>query len=136
MRVDFRAVVLGVIVMAASPAWAQDAGDPAAGETVFRKCKACHVVEEEKNRVGPHLVNVIGRTPGSLEGFKFSKAMVEFGNDNVWDRETLAAYLANPRKVVKGTRMAFAGLKKEEDLANVIAYLEQFSDEEAAAETQ
>lgn len=110
------------------------AGDVEAGATVFKKCAACHNVEEAKNKVGPHLVNVIGRTPGSLEDFKYSKGMVAYGEENVWDEETLTAYLANPRGVVKGTRMAFAGLKKEEDLVNVIAYLKTFSEEMEKAE--
>lgn len=105
------------------------AGDAEAGADVFKKCAACHNVEEAKNKVGPHLVNVIGRTPGSLEGFKYSNAMVEFGDGKVWDETTLTEYLANPRGVVKGTRMAFAGLKSDEELANVIAYLKTFSEE-------
>ncbi|MGB7431889.1 MAG: cytochrome c family protein [Ahrensia sp.] len=105
------------------------AADAEAGATVFKKCAACHNVEEAKNKVGPHLVNVIGRTPGTLEGFKYSNGMVAFGEGKVWDEATLTEYLANPRGVVKGTRMAFAGLKKEEELADVIAYLKTFSEE-------
>lgn len=110
------------------------AGDVEAGATVFKKCAACHNVEEAKNKIGPHLVNVIGRTPGSLEDFKYSKGMTTYGEENVWDEATLTDYLANPRGVVKGTRMAFAGLKKEEDLVNVIAYLKTFSEEMEKAE--
>lgn len=104
------------------------AADAAAGETVFKKCKVCHEVENERNKVGPHLVNVMGRTPGSLEGFRYSKGMTAFGESNVWDETTLTEYLAKPRDVVKGTRMAFPGLKDEADIANVIAYLKQFSE--------
>ncbi len=104
-------------------------GDPAAGEQVFRTCSTCHNVEEERNKVGPHLVNVIGRTPGTVEGFRYSKAMTEFGESGaVWDEETIAAYLADPRGYVRGNRMAFVGLKSEEEIANVIAYLAQFSE--------
>ena len=120
------AIVAAALAFTVAPAQAE--GDAAAGEKVYRKCKACHVVEEEKNKVGPHLINVIGRTPGSLDGFKYSKAMIAYGEENVWDEETLGAYLAAPKKVVKGTKMAFAGLKKDEDIANVIAYLQQFSE--------
>ena len=102
------------------------AGDVAAGEKVFKKCKACHVVNKEQNRTGPHLVNLFGRPAGSLEGYKkYSKAMKSSGI--VWDEETLDAYLKAPKKYVKGTRMAFAGLKKDADRANVIAYMKTFS---------
>ena len=109
-------------------------GDIEAGATVFKKCAACHVVEEAKNRVGPTLNGLIGRKPGTVEGFKYSKANVEFGESNVWDVPTLTTYLANPRAVVKGTRMAFAGLKDEADIANVIAYIAQYSPEAGAAD--
>jgi cytochrome c2 len=103
------------------------AGDIEAGEKVFKKCKACHVVDQEKNKTGPHLVNIFGRAAGSLESYtKYSTAMKESGI--VWNDETLDAYLENPRKYVKGTKMAFGGLKKEEDRLNVIAYLKSFSE--------
>ena len=102
------------------------ADDIAAGEKVFKKCKACHVVNKEQNRTGPHLVNLFGRPAGSLEGYKkYSKAMKSSGI--VWDEETLDAYLKAPKKYIKGTRMAFAGLKKDADRANVIAYMKTFS---------
>lgn len=97
-------------------------GDAKAGKKVFRKCKACHVVDAEKNRVGPHLVGIIGRASGSVDGFKYSEAMA--GADLTWDVETLSAYLANPRKYMPGNKMAFPGLRKEKDIVNVIAYLE------------
>ncbi len=97
------------------------AGDIEAGAKVFKKCKACHVVDKEKNKTGPHLVNLFGRTAGSLEGHKYSKAMKASGI--VWDEETLAGYLRAPKKYVKGTKMAFVGLKKDADIENIIAYL-------------
>lgn len=115
--------------LAAGITSAQAEGDAEAGATVFRKCAACHEVEEARNKVGPHLVNVIGRVPGSLEDFRYSNAMVAYGEEHVWDEETLTAYLANPRGVVRGTRMAFAGLKDDQELLDVIAYLKQFSEE-------
>lgn len=103
------------------------AGDIKAGEKVFKKCKACHVVDKEKNKTGPHLVNIMGRSAGSLESYKkYSKAMKESGI--VWDEETLDGYLEKPKKYIKGTKMAFAGLKKEKDRENVIAYLKSFSE--------
>lgn len=120
VSIPFLAFVLGAAALA-SPALAD--GNAEAGEVVFKKCKACHVLEEGKNKVGPSLHHIIGRAPGSVEGFKYSKAMVEFGAGAVWDDATLATYLADPRGVVKGTKMAFAGLKKEQEIADVIAYL-------------
>lgn len=115
------AVVLGVGLSSSAMA-----GDAALGEKVFKKCKACHVVDQEKHKTGPHLVNVIGRAAGTADGYKkYSKAMKNSGI--VWDEETLNGYLEKPKKYLKGTRMAFAGLKKEEDRANVIAYLKQYS---------
>jgi cytochrome c len=98
------------------------AADAANGQKVFRQCQACHVVDKEQNRVGPHLVGIIGRPAGSVEGFKYSPAMAESGI--VWTPETIAQYLADPRAFVNGNRMAFAGLRKPEDIADVIAYLE------------
>ena len=98
-------------------------GDVVKGEKVFRKCKACHVVDERENRVGPHLVGLFGRTSGSIDGYKYSEAMREAAI--TWDEETLTAYLENPRGYVKGTKMAFGGLKKKQDRADVVAYLKQ-----------
>ena len=104
---------------------AEDELDPelvAAGKNVFSKCKACHQIGEgAKNRTGPQLTAVVGREIGGVEGFKYSKVMANFGG--VWDEETLAAFLANPRKSMKGTKMAFAGLSKDSDIEAMIAYL-------------
>ena len=121
----FRLAPVAALAVAASmltvPAHAE--GDAEKGEKVFRKCKACHVVDEEKNKVGPHLVGLYGRKAGSLEGYKYSKAMVEHGVE--WNDETLAEFLAKPKKVVKGTKMAYAGLRKEKDIVNILAYLKE-----------
>ena len=112
-----------VVIMALSLSVGAQAGDIAKGEKVFKKCKACHVVDKEKNKTGPHLVGLIGREAGSVDSFKkYSKAMK--GSGIVWNAETLDGYLANPKKYLKGTKMAFAGLKKEKDRQNIIAYLE------------
>ena len=98
------------------------AGDIKAGEKVFKKCKACHYADREKHKTGPHLVDIMGRAAGSLDEYKkYSKAMKASGI--VWDDTTLADYLRAPKKYVKGTKMAFAGLKKDADIENVIAYL-------------
>jgi cytochrome c len=118
-------MVFAACAALSGPALAE--GDAAAGEKVFRKCKACHATEDGVNKVGPTLYNVIGATPGTVEGYRYSKGMEAFGADHVWDEETLNAYLEKPRDVVEGTKMAFAGLAKPEDRADVIAYLKQFS---------
>lgn len=99
------------------------AGDAAKGEKVFKKCKACHVVDKEKNKTGPHLVGIIGREAGEVESFKkYSKALKASGIK--WNAQTLDGYLENPKKYLKGTKMAFAGLKKEKDRQNIIAYFQ------------
>ena len=113
------AVALGVALVSAGPVLAVDIK---AGEKVFKKCKACHYADREKHKTGPHLVNLIGRTAGSLEDYKkYSKAMKASGI--IWDKETLTEYLRAPKKYIKGTKMAFVGLKKDADIENVIAYL-------------
>lgn len=102
-------------------------GDATAGKRVFNKCMACHNVDTDKSKVGPSLKGLIGRQPGTVEGFKYSTAMVEFGTGKVWDEALLKTYLPDPRGLVKGTKMAFAGLKKDTEVVDVIAYLKQFS---------
>ena len=104
-------------------------GNPAEGKKVFRKCAACHTVQAGKNRVGPSLHDVVGRKAGSVDGFKYSNAMQEFGaGGGVWVAKALDAYLADPRGFVKGNRMAFPGLKKEDEREDVIAYLKSVSE--------
>jgi cytochrome c len=117
-------VLLGVALMtlAGGAVMAQE-GDPAAGAKVFNKCKACHVLDEDKNRVGPYLHGVIGRPAGTAEGFKYSSAMKDSGI--VWSEVTIAEYVADPKGYVPGNRMAFPGLKKQEDIANLLAYLKE-----------
>ncbi|MCR9150684.1 MAG: c-type cytochrome [Rhodobacteraceae bacterium] len=110
---------------AAEMAAAYDPELVAAGERVFNKCKACHKIGEgAKNGTGPHLNGVIGHTAGSIEGFRYSKAMLEAGeNGLVWTDETLGAYLADPRGYIPRNKMSFAGLKKQEEIDAVIAYI-------------
>jgi cytochrome c len=118
---------LAVLMLSAAGAFAQ--GDVPAGEAVFKKCAVCHTVgENAKSKVGPVLNGVFGRTAGTLEGFNFSAAMKKAGEEGlVWTPETMTEFLAKPRDFVKGTKMAFGGLPKPEDIANVIAYLQTFS---------
>ncbi len=111
-----------------APSVAMAGGDAAAGEKVFKKCKACHYVDKEKNKVGPYLKGVVGRKAASVEKFKYSKAMKAKGEEGlVWTEENIAKYLKAPKKFIPKNKMAFAGLKKDEDIANVIAYLKSMS---------
>ncbi len=104
----------------ASPALAQ--GDADAGKKVFNKCKGCHSLDEGKNKFGPSLFGVIGRAAGAAEKYKYSAALLESGL--TWDDETMAKFLASPKTLVPKTKMkGFKGLKTEEDIATVIAYV-------------
>jgi len=110
-------------MLVSGQSWAQDA---AAGEKVFNKCKACHSTDG-KNKVGPTLKGLFGRTAGTHEGFKYSTAMIDAGKGGlVWDEAHFAEYIKDPKAKVPGTKMAFAGLKKDDEIANLIAYLKQF----------
>jgi cytochrome c2 len=111
----------------AAPAGA-DPALVAAGETVFKKCAACHKVgPEAKNTVGPALNGIVGRAMATAEGFKYSATLAEMGaGGGVWDAAALHAFLENPKGFVKGTKMSFAGLKKPEDRDAIIAYLSTF----------
>ncbi len=108
---------------------AQAEGDPAKGEKVFKKCKVCHMIGEgAKKRIGPPLNNIVDAKAGSQEGFKYSKAMMAAGEGGLmWSVEKLDEYLTKPKKLVPKGKMAFPGLKKEDDRANVIAYIKTFS---------
>ncbi|KRS14931.1 c-type cytochrome [Roseovarius indicus] len=99
--------------------------DPADGEKVFRKCKACHVADSEQNRVGPHLVGLVGRDVASVEGFRYSSALEEFGGQ--WTEDRLNQWLENSNDLVPGNKMSFAGLKSEDDRAAVVAYIESLA---------
>ena len=102
-------------------------GDIATGEKVFKKCAACHsIVKGGKNNIGPALYNVVGRKVGVISDYKYSKALTDY--DKQWTFEELNGYLIKPAKWIKGTKMAFAGLRKEKDRASVIKYLNQNSD--------
>lgn len=117
-------LILSVFVMAAisfsAASFAE--GDAVKGKKVFKKCKACHTVDNGgKNLVGPNLFGIVGKKAAQKEGYKYSKAMTASGL--TWDEATLNTYLTKPKALVKKTKMTFVGLKKEKHRANVIAYL-------------
>ena len=97
-------------------------GDLTHGEKVFKKCSACHqIAAGGKNMIGPNLWGVIGRTAGVVDDYKYSKAMIAYGKE--WSFEEMNSYLIKPQAYIKGTKMAFAGLRKEKDRASVILYM-------------
>lgn len=125
MKITLTAIALIAFATSASVVAAQDAADPAAGEKVFAKCKLCHQIgDDAKNAVGPVLNGVVGRKAGSVPGYNYSTANKDSGI--TWDEAALKQYLKKPRAMVPGTKMTFAGLSKEKDIDNVIAYLKKF----------
>ena len=102
-------------------------GDIASGEKIFKKCAACHSINKGgKNKIGPALYNVVGRTVGSVDDYKYSKTLASYGKE--WTFEELNGFLTKPSSYLKGTKMSYAGLRKEKDRASVIKYLNQNSD--------
>lgn len=128
--VDYRVVLLiaaSVIVLFPLDAGAQE-GDATAGATVFKKCATCHVAESDTNKVGPSLNKLFGRKAGTHPDFAYSAGMKAAGEGGlVWDEATLRDYLHNPKAKIKGTKMAFAGVKDDQEITNLIAYLKQYS---------
>ena len=102
-------------------------GDLAHGEKVFKKCSACHSIKSGGgNKIGPALYNVVGRKVGVLDDYKYSKALAKYEKN--WSFEELNGFLLKPKDWIKGTKMAYAGLRKEKDRASVILYLNKYSD--------
>ena len=104
---------------------ASTAGDAGKGKRVFNKCKACHKLEAGKNGVGPSLAGIIGRPSGQVDGYAYSDAMTQA--NLVWSHELLAQYLRKPKDLIPGTKMLFAGLRKDSEIEDLLAYLEQES---------
>ena len=105
------------------------AQDAAAGQRVFNQCRACHVIDAGvKSTVGPNLHGVFGRKAGTLEGFRYSASMTEKGTGGLtWSDETLRAYISNPKQVVPAGSMSFPGLKNEQQVTDLLAYLRKAS---------
>ncbi|WP_120634955.1 cytochrome c family protein [Ruegeria sp. EL01] len=114
-----------------APTIASAEGDAEAGKKVFRKCKACHAVGEgAENKVGPMLNGIVGRQAATVEDFGYSPALMKLSEDGlVWTPEELDVFLTKPRDYAKGIKMTFAGLRKEDDRVNIIAYLATFEGE-------
>ncbi len=119
-------MIAAMFCVAVTPALAE--GDPAEGEKVYRKCRACHEVgEDAKNKVGPMLNGIIGAAAGQVADFNYSDALMEAAADGLtWDEETLAAFLKKPKDLIDKTKMSFNGLRKDDEIADVIAYLATF----------
>ena len=102
-------------------------GDITSGEKIFKKCAACHLINKGgKNKIGPALYNVVGRAVGGVDDYKYSKALASYGKE--WTFKELNGFLTKPSSYLKGTKMSYAGLRKEKDRASVIKYLNQNSD--------
>ena len=116
---DIGMALAAVVVLASGTAHAD--GDPAAGKVQFNKCGICHSAKEGENKIGPSLYGIVGRPSHSIGNFNYSDAMKNY--NVTWDDAALDHYLVDPRAVVPGTRMIFVGLEKDDDRANLIAYL-------------
>ncbi len=116
-------LALSMVLGHSLPASAQDA---ALGEKIFLKCKACHQIGEgARNGVGPNLNGLIGRKSGSVEGYSYSEA--NKGSGLTWDEDTFRDYIKNPKAKIPGTKMVFAGIAKDEEIDNLIAYFKTFA---------
>ena len=123
------ALMTGLACVASSSVLAAE-GNVDAGKKIFNRCAICHGIGDKKGAVGPSLNGVIGRTAGTLEEYKgkYSKAMIAAGEGGlVWTEAELSDWVDNPKKKIPGTKMVFPGLKKEQDIADVVAYVKSFS---------
>jgi cytochrome c len=128
IRIALPAIALAALALTAAspPALAQDA---AAGQRVFNQCRACHTIDQGgRNAVGPNLHGVVGRRAGTVEGFRYSRPMQEKHAQNfTWTEENLRAYIRNPKEVVPGGTMSYVGLRNEQQMNDLIAYLKSQS---------
>lgn len=119
-----RTTVFAVLVLLTSTSVSHADGDAAKGEKIYVKCKTCHDIDKGVNKVGPSLKGLVGRKAAAVPDFKYSEAMIAKGAEGVvWDEATLTVYLPDPKAFVPKTKMVFAGLKKPEDIEDLIAFL-------------
>lgn len=119
-----RTTMLAVLILLTNTSVSQADGDAAKGEKVYVKCKTCHDIDKGVNKVGPSLKGLVGRKAAAVPDFKYSEAMIAKGAEGVvWDEATLTVYLPDPKAFVPKTKMVFAGLKKSEDIEDLIAFL-------------
>mgnify|MGYP003438993663 CR=1 FL=1 len=119
-----KGILIGMLLLAATIAPAKAEGDAGKGEQVFARCKACHDIDKGLNRLGPTMKGVVGRPVASVAEFKYSEAMLAKGAEGaVWDDASLAVYLADPKGFVPKTKMIFPGIKKPEEVADLISFL-------------
>ena len=118
-------LILGAAILTEGRAGELPSGDPTRGETIYHKCQGCHSID--RNRVGPKHLGLFGRHAGSLPDFDYSAAMKNSGI--VWNEQTLDAFLSDPRGLVPGTKMTYAGIKNAQDRADLIAYLKEATKE-------
>ena len=120
-----RAILSSLVLLLPVLTHAAMAQDISAGERSFAKCRACHQVGEgARNLVGPELNGLIGRHSGAVEGYSYSNANKNSGL--TWDEATFAEYIKDPRARIPGTKMIFAGIKNEQEIKDLIAFLKQF----------
>ena len=119
-----RAATFAILVLMTTASISHADGDAAKGEKIYVKCKTCHDIDKGVNKVGPTLKGLVGRKAAAVPDFKYSDAMIAKGGEGVvWDEATLEAYLPDPKAFVPKTKMVFAGLKKPEDIEDLIAFL-------------
>lgn len=116
-------ILIAAFALIAAGATGVRAQDAESGKKVFNKCRACHVTDQEQNRVGPHLVGLFGREAGTVDGYSYSEALA--GSGIIWSDETVAAYVADPKGFIPGNKMGFVGLEDPQDVQDLMAYLHE-----------
>lgn len=118
-------IAVSTLIVVLSAGRSQAGDDLDRGAAVFKKCVSCHEVEKPRNKMGPHLNGLVGRTAGTADGFKYSQAMRDAGASGlVWDEGNLHEFISSPKKKVPGTSMRFFGLWSDSDIDNLIAYIQ------------
>ncbi|MCQ8780845.1 c-type cytochrome [Mangrovibrevibacter kandeliae] len=129
MRRTAPVIAAALLVASGVSVAAQTVGDADAGKKVFNKCRACHDIgPAAKNKIGPELNGIVGEKIASVENYSFSDDLKKWGDGKSWNEELLTTWLTNPKAVAPKTKMVFPGLKKPEEITNVIAYLASFDE--------